>query len=278
MTNKNTLPEAGIQSAPTHSRAHASTKANPTLAYDRVGSGRPILFVHGLTYDRRMWIPVIDKLRDRYSCINVDLPGHGDSADSSSYDFESVTQRLHALITELNLDRPVVVGHSIGGMLVAYYAAHFPTAGVVTSDQPLRTAGFIQRFQAMRPQLQGPAFNAIWRAIESSFQIDRIPEVNRPFLRSKPRQDIALGYWREVFDCNPEEKQDEFLQLLKKIDTPFTGVFGDEVDRDYVTAVRRTLPQYQAVEIPGSGHFPHLVHPAKFADVVHATAGNFKTT
>ena|SRR5713226_581274 len=49
------------------------------LAYDIEGTGTPVVFVHGLTFDRRTWRPVIDRLDGSVTSIAIDLPAHGDS-------------------------------------------------------------------------------------------------------------------------------------------------------------------------------------------------------
>src|SRR5882724_11688223 len=64
------------------------------IAYDRTGDGPPIVFVHGLTYDRGMWEPVIEKLNGSFTCVNIDLPGHGESLDAGTYGLEWVVRAV----------------------------------------------------------------------------------------------------------------------------------------------------------------------------------------
>jgi pimeloyl-ACP methyl ester carboxylesterase len=68
------------------------TQNKPAIAYDRTGSGPPMVFVHGLAYDRRrIWKPAIERLSDAYTCINLDLPGHGESLEAETYDLEALS-------------------------------------------------------------------------------------------------------------------------------------------------------------------------------------------
>lgn len=145
------------------------------IASDRTGSGPPIVFVHGLTYDRRMWAPVIERLRDGFTCVRIDLPGHGESSDASTYDLEAVMSAIRDLCERLELENPILVGHSVGGLIATFYASRFSAAGLVTSDQPLQTEAFLFRLRGMRDQLRSPAFPAIWRAIEAQLGIELIP-------------------------------------------------------------------------------------------------------
>ena len=48
------------------------------LAYDIDGSGTPVVLVHGLTFDRRTWRPIIERLDGSVMTIAIDMPAHGD--------------------------------------------------------------------------------------------------------------------------------------------------------------------------------------------------------
>ena len=54
------------------------------LAFERHGSGDPLVLVHGVTHRRQAWYPVLDQLAEQREVILVDLPGHGHSDDQAS--------------------------------------------------------------------------------------------------------------------------------------------------------------------------------------------------
>jgi hypothetical protein len=100
-----------VKSETTESESDAkieSSMANQDrlLSYELAGMGRPIIFVHGLTYDRRIWRPIVDLLSADFTCIAVDLPGHGESLDLTSYDLDSVAICVKVLADELYLVGP----------------------------------------------------------------------------------------------------------------------------------------------------------------------------
>jgi pimeloyl-ACP methyl ester carboxylesterase len=80
--------------------AHTATR----LAYDDEGAGTPVVFVHGLTFDRRSWRPIIERLDGSVRSIAVDLPAHGESR-GAPVPVEQIPARLH----EVHQD--VVVGY-----------------------------------------------------------------------------------------------------------------------------------------------------------------------
>ena len=110
----------------------------------------PLVFLHGLTFDHRMWLPTIRALEARdpgRQLLVVDLPGHGGSPMLPSSSVDDVAAAVASAVEDARLDRPVVVGHSIAAVIAAVYAARFPTRGVVDVDQELNSS-FVGILQA----------------------------------------------------------------------------------------------------------------------------------
>src|SRR6478672_3269295 len=81
---------------------------------------RPLVLLHGLTFDRTTWQPVLDELDavdPARRVIAVDLPGHGASAPAACYDLEVVASAVHAAVEAAGIDHPVLVGHSISAVI-----------------------------------------------------------------------------------------------------------------------------------------------------------------
>ncbi|WP_424537103.1 alpha/beta fold hydrolase [Sphaerisporangium viridialbum] len=112
-----------------------------TVAYERRGSGEPVVLLHGLGQERKAWDAVAPLLATEHEVIAVDLPGFGQSPDlppDVPHDLSSVVAELGAVFTALGLERPHVVGHSLGG-LIALRLAQAELARSVTALAP---AGF----------------------------------------------------------------------------------------------------------------------------------------
>jgi pimeloyl-ACP methyl ester carboxylesterase len=89
------------------------------LAYDDTGSGeRTLLMTHGLGCDRTFMAPQVAYFQDRYRVVNVDLRGHGES-DKPDQDYHPDVQAedLAQLCAKLGITKPVLVGHSLGGVV-----------------------------------------------------------------------------------------------------------------------------------------------------------------
>ncbi|MFF5216517.1 alpha/beta fold hydrolase [Micromonospora sp. NPDC000442] len=106
------------------------------LAHDVDGVGPLLVAIHGMTEDRHFWNRV--PLASYFRTVRVDLRGHGGSPRVAPYDPLSMADDLHELVRALGIEqRPLVVGHSYGGVVATAYAARFPARGVVTVDQTL---------------------------------------------------------------------------------------------------------------------------------------------
>src|SRR5246127_3475204 len=97
------------------------------LQYLTAGEGPAVILLHGYTQTSRMWRPLIEKLKDKFTVIAPDLPGIGDSdIPKNGSDMKTAAVRVHALAKSLGITNARVVGHDIGLMVAYAYAAQFP--------------------------------------------------------------------------------------------------------------------------------------------------------
>src|SRR5438874_10363778 len=86
------------------------------LYYESHGAGRPLILLHGGLGSGEMFGPILPALAARHRVIAVDLQGHGRTADiDRPLDVRFMADDIAALIAHLGLDRPDVVGFSLGG-------------------------------------------------------------------------------------------------------------------------------------------------------------------
>ncbi|HEX5241291.1 MAG TPA: alpha/beta fold hydrolase [Candidatus Limnocylindrales bacterium] len=84
----------------------------------------PIVFVHGAVSSRALWLPQVSRLRDRFRCVLVDLPGHGSLADLP-FELDAAVEVVRAAIDAAG-GRALVVGLSLGGYVSMAVAARHP--------------------------------------------------------------------------------------------------------------------------------------------------------
>jgi pimeloyl-ACP methyl ester carboxylesterase len=237
------------------------------LAYDIEGTGTPVVFLHGLTFDRRTWRPIIDRLNDSVTSIAIDLPAHGDSGGEPT-SVEAVAGMIHQLLETVGVERPVIVGHSMAAAIAGLYVSAHPARGIVTVDQATEVLPFAQMLHQISPMLRGAAFDQVWLNIENSLGLDRIPEPTRTLVLEthKVKQDTVLGYWDQVLNTDPAELQEWADDMAASIRVPWLAVFG----RPATDGERERLGRAQIEEWAGDGHFVHLVDPERFATRLRA--------
>jgi pimeloyl-ACP methyl ester carboxylesterase len=111
------------------------------LAYEEAGSGDPpFLFVHGVACDRSCFASQVEQFRRGHRTVSVDLRGHGESdKPHQEYTISGFADDLAWLCEQLNVERPVVVGHSLGGVVAMVLAAQYPDlpTAIVMVDAPI---------------------------------------------------------------------------------------------------------------------------------------------
>src|SRR5579859_2459502 len=110
------------------------------LAYERLGSGPPLVLLHGVGHRRQAWGAVVDRLAPHRDVILIDLPGHGESPPLAAGEplVDALLGPVRALLDDLGVARPHVAGNSLGGRLALEAAA----AGWAASATGLSPAGF----------------------------------------------------------------------------------------------------------------------------------------
>jgi pimeloyl-ACP methyl ester carboxylesterase len=169
-----------------------------------------------------------------------------------------------------------VVGHSIAGGFASIYAGQHPVRGVVNLDA-LPDPAVLMRLRSAAEQIRGDGFPGIWAMMEQSFGTDLLPPPARVLVTqtSRPRQDLVVSYWDELLGQTAEEA-DEMLTgaiaALAAADVPYLLILGAEVEPGLLKRFTDALNGMTTEVWAGTGHFPHLAYPARFARRLTATA------
>ena len=99
-----------------------------SVHYQQVGQGPDVVMVHGITGNLAVWhLHIVPALCDRYRTLTYDLRGHGYSGTPpDGYSPDDMATDLLGLLDGLDIERPVVVGHSYGADIALYFAARHP--------------------------------------------------------------------------------------------------------------------------------------------------------
>lgn len=131
-----------------------------SLFYETKGSGAPALvFIHGWTCDHTHFTPQVEHFSGSHRTVVVDLRGHGQSDAIGPFNIEAYSDDVAWLCSALDLDHPVVTGHSMGGMIAVQLAASHPDAvrAVVALDSPFLSPGALRAaVEPLITAMEGP--------------------------------------------------------------------------------------------------------------------------
>ncbi|MGW9028557.1 alpha/beta fold hydrolase [Streptomyces sp. NPDC055722] len=253
-----------------------------TVSYARVGTGEPLLLLHGIGHHRQAWDPVVDILAAERDVIAVDLPGFGASPalpDGLAYGLSSVVPALGSLCEALEIDRPHVAGNSLGGLL----ALELGREKRVRSVTALSPAGFWTEAERRY------AFTVL-TAMRQAARSMPPPLVERLSRSAAGRTVLTSTIYARPARRSPEAVVAETLALARAegfADTLRAGIsvhFTEDVPGLPVTVawgtkdrllVRRQgirakqiIPKARLVRLPGCGHVPMNDDPALVARVI----------
>ncbi|MFJ3221823.1 alpha/beta fold hydrolase [Streptomyces sp. NPDC086783] len=253
-----------------------------TLSYTRVGTGEPLLLLHGIGHHRQAWDPVLHILAAERDVIAVDLPGFGESPalpDGLTHDLATMNAALSAFCDALDLDRPHVAGNSLGGLL----ALGLGRDKLVRSVTALSPAGFWT--QAERRY----AFGVLTAMRHAACRLP-LPLVERLSRTAAGRTVLTSSIYARPHRRSPEAVVAETLALAhaegfsETLRAGITVRFTDDVPGVPVTVAwgtrdrllvrrqgvraKRIIPRARLVRLPGCGHVPMNDDPALVARVV----------
>ncbi len=244
------------------------------IRWDESGSGPPAIFVHGLAEDRQAWDALLPLLAGRFRCIRLDLRGHGESSAADDYAALAMAQDVATVAAEAALDQaPLLIGHSLGAIVATAYATQAPVSGVVNIDQSLRLGDFAVALGPLEPVLRGPdyadgvaaVFAALGTGSLSAAQAEALDRQHRAV-----QQQVLLGVWDLVLQTPPEQLTALAESLLSAVRVPYLAIHGNDPGPAYPAWLRQSVPDALVEVWDGSGHYPHLCEPQRFADRVQA--------
>jgi pimeloyl-ACP methyl ester carboxylesterase len=229
------------------------------LAFDREGSGAPLMLLHGTNSSRSIWKPLLPKLSSEREVLSVDLPAHGESAPTSFVP-PDWAQEVAGLLDHLGLRRVAIVGHSSGGWTALELAKLGRASGVLA----LTPAGLWSR---RSPPITDAILAVNWRVGQILGEVATKPLRSAIGRRLTMRQisanpaevpaDVAMGMVRTMLASKqfPEHfHQTRRLRFMDggqiSSDVPIRVIWGD---RDRIARLRTSrhtdqLPEHTLVE------------------------------
>ncbi len=239
----------------------ASKTPHPSFEVRSVGSGPAILMIPGLSSGASTWDGTVDALKGRFRCITIGVAGFAGVAPVPGLTLEMVRDQLAGYIRSEHLQRPILMGHSLGGAIAMDLAARYPTLVgpvVVVDALPFMAEAWFEvpTLDAAKPFLaqMGAGMRAMsaaqWAAYQQSGATTRT-------MASSPADQKRLMEWglasdqKTVTDTMLELLGEDLRGELKQIQTPvlvigtWAGLQSPGVTKESVK--RLFLEQYAGV-------------------------------
>lgn len=255
---------AAETAAPSVVRGTVASADGVPIAYTAQGQGDPALvFIHGGFCDATFWSEQVDVFARDYRIVTLDLAGHGASGiERPEWTLEAYGHDVKAVVEELDLDRILLIGHSMGGPVSLAAAQLMPerVAGIIAVDT-LQDMGYEwdeEAWQARMDAFREDFAGACQGMVQDSFREDADPEV--------------VATVRERLCDAPPEVGTALLEMFSSYDmaaqvqavrAPIRALNADLWPTN-VEGNRQYAPGYEAVIMEGTGHFPMLERPEEF--------------
>lgn len=234
-----------------------------TITVEVSGAGRPLVLVHGLGGSHHDWDAAVELLAATHRVYTLDLGGHGARAAARRQPtLETMARDIALVIERLSLERPLLVGHSLGALVVMQYLkAHGSDrlAGVCFVDQSPRIT------------------------TDAQWQLGLFGSLTRARLQAAlARGHRLVAHFRHVLGITPllsivdSLVDSDFRDVVAQLTLPALVVLGGASHHygglplaDYY---RATLAGATVTTYPASAHSPHRQQPARFATDLAAFA------
>jgi 3-oxoadipate enol-lactonase len=251
------------------SNANAIPEIDPSLP--------TVVFIHGIGGGAKMWAPQMTSFSAAgYRAVALDLPGYGERPAVDHMDFEGLAADVETAIERLGLARPVLVGHSMGGMVTQTALRRRPNgyrAAVLACTSPAfgnKTAEFQRQFVADRlaPLEAGKTMAHISRTVVAAMGPN--PDIAGRALASAAIAATPERTYRAAIHClvGFDERAN-----LAAIGIPVLCLAGEHDPLAPPSGIERMagkIPYARYVCLSGVGHFANLEAPAAFDAVLFA--------
>lgn len=242
-----------------------------TLAYVDEGSGDPVVMLHGWGGQAASLTPLIVGLRDRYRVLALDLPGFGGSSPPPvPWGTPEYAAFVEKAVASLGITRATYIGHSFGGRIVLWLAAHVPetvqalvlidAAGIRPPSTPGRRARQVF-YKVMKTVLRLPILGARGPALQERLAM----RFGSPDYRA------VSGVMRSTF---VKTVNLDLSECMRAVAAPTLLIWGEK-DQATPIADGRTMERLikgsRLIVVAGAGHFSYLESPT----FVNAVASAF---
>ena len=243
------------------------------LSYEAAGdpSLQPLMFLHGIGGAARAWRGQLDFFGDRFRTIAWDMPGYGGSTPLPTVSIATLADAVQDFLQQVGAAKPILVGHSIGGMIVQQWLAknHGIAAAVVLAQT---SPAFGKPDGDWQKAFIGARLGPLDRG---ETMVSLAPSLVRELVGDDP--DVSgMQVARDCMAAVPEATYRatmlalmgfDLRNVLKNIVVPtlvLSGSKDNNAPAPMMAKMASYIPSAKYVELEGVGHLANLERPAAF--------------
>lgn len=238
------------------------------LFHREVGDGKPMIILHGLFGSSDNWLTMAKQLGQFRKLYILDQRNHGNSPHSDVFTYQAMADDLKEFISDHHLDRPDILGHSMGGKTAMTFAADHPDSFgklIIVDIAP-------KYYPIHHQQILSGLFNMDLGNLLSRGEADAAltpfvsSMITRQFLLKNLKRGPEGFEWKINLDVIADqiEQVGEALAPSAEIDNPAVFIRGSEsdyiLDADF-PAIERQFSNVSFETILGAGHWIHAEQP-----------------
>lgn len=271
------VPQAARQQT---QQEYEQTVSQGGISYLEAGrpTAAPLVFLHGIGGAARMFRRQLDHFGGDYRALAWDMPGYGNSTPLPLVSMDALAAALAGFIEELGLDHPVLVGHSLGGMVVQRLltrAPHLARAVVLAQTSAA--------FGSRDPAWQAEFLSARLGPLDAGHGMAALAETLVADLAGPDADPEGLALARDCMAHTPDSTyRDGIMAMpgfdcrdaLARIAVPvlvLSGTLDATAPAQGMERMAARIPGAQYVALEGAGHLAHLEQP----DAFNAAVGQF---
>ena len=250
------------------------------IAYDDVGTGLPVVFIHGFPHNRTLWAPQLGGLLTRARCIAPDLRGFGDSEARGPYTMDGYADDVIAVLDALQIERAVIAGLSMGGYVAfALWRRHRDRVrALILADT--RPGADSEETRAKRGEMTALARTKGSGAVadaQIAGMVGRTTRDKHPDIADAVHRMLSMAPVEGVVGAlEAMMRRPDSTPTLATIDVPTLIIVGEE---DVLTppkearAMHERIPSSRLEILACAGHVSNVERPAAFNHVVSEFLG-----
>ena len=231
---------------------------NININYIQYGSGSDVVLLHGWGQNIQMMKPIGDNLCSNHRITIIDFPGFGESDEPSTpWTIDDYSLLIENLVRELNIRKPIVMGHSFGGRVAIHFSANNPIEKLVLFGSP-----------CIRENKKLPLSTRILKKLKTLPGMDKLGEEMKKYIGSRDYKAASPIMRQTLVNVINED----LSSYARKIEEPTLLIWGEadtEAPVDDARELEKIMIDAALIILPGT-HYAYLENLGQVINILNS--------